>query len=127
MPFATIVCMLALLEFVALGLVVGAARGKYGVAAPATSGHPEFDRRYRVHYNTLEQLVLFVPALFAFAWFLSDAWAAALGLVFVVGRALYARSYIADPASRGPGMALTFLPNLVLVLGGLVGAVLALL
>lgn len=126
MALSTIVCMLALLEYIVLGFIVGSARGRYGVEAPATSGHPEFDRRYRVHYNTLEQLMVFVPALFAFAFFVSDLWAAVLGLVFVVGRALYAKLYIADPASRGPGMGLTFLANVALVLGALIGAVLTL-
>jgi uncharacterized MAPEG superfamily protein len=106
---------------------VGSARGTYEVEAPATSGHPEFDKRYRVQMNTLEQLVVFVPAAFAFAHFVGDVWAAGLGAVFVVGRALYARQYIADPASRGPGMMLSFIPNVVLALGGLVGAGLTLL
>lgn len=127
MALTTIVAMLALLEFIAFAMIVGRARGAYDVQAPATSGHPEFDKRYRVQMNTQEQLVLFLPALFAFAWFVGDLWAAGIGLVFVAGRALYARQYIADPASRGPGMMLSFLPNIVLVLGSLVGAVLALL
>lgn len=127
MALTTIVAMLALLEFIVFALMVGRARGAYGVEAPATSGHPEFDKRYRVQMNTQEQLVVFLPALFAFGWFVGDAWAAGLGVVFLVGRALYARQYVADPASRGPGMALSFLPNLVLVLGAIVGAVLALL
>jgi uncharacterized MAPEG superfamily protein len=123
MEMTTIVAMVALLEFIAFGMIVGRARGSYGIEAPATSGHPEFDRRYRVQMNTLEQLVVFLPALFAFAYFVGDLWAAGLGVLFVVGRALYARQYIADPASRGPGMMLSFLPNLVLVLGAMVGAV----
>jgi uncharacterized membrane protein YecN with MAPEG domain len=126
MVLSTIVCMLALLEYIVLSALVGQARGRYGVKAPATSGHEQFDRVYRVHYNTMEQLVVFVPALFAFAWFVSDLWAALLGLIFVIGRALYARLYIRDPASRGPGMLLTFGANSVLVLGALAGAVLAL-
>lgn len=127
MALTTIVCMLALIEYLVLSILVGRARGRYGVEAPATSGHPEFDRYYRVHVNTLEQLIVFLPAVVAFAWFVSDLWAAGLGLLFVIGRALYARQYIADPASRGPGMAIGFLPMIVLVLGGLVGAVLAVL
>ena len=127
MVLTTIVAMLALLEFIAFAMMVGRARGAYGVDAPATSGHPEFDKRYRVQMNTQEQLLVFLPAMFTFAWFVSDLWAAGLGGVFCVGRALYARQYIADPASRGPGMILSFLPNLVLVVGSIVGAVLALL
>ena len=127
MALTTIVAMLALLEFVAFALMVGRARGAFGVEAPATSGHPEFDKRYRVQMNTQEQLVLFLPALFAFGWFVGDLWAAATGVVFLIGRALYARQYISDPASRGPGMMLSFLPNLVLIVGAVIGAGLSLL
>ena len=127
MPLTTLVAMIALLEFVTFALLVGRARGAYGVDAPATSGHPEFDKRYRVQMNTLEQLVVFLPAVFAFAWFVGDGWAAGLGAVFVIGRALYARQYVADPASRGPGMMLSFVPNLVLVFGAVIGAGLSLL
>lgn len=123
MALSSIVCMLALIEFIFFGMMVGKARGTFGVQAPATSGHEQFDRRYRVHYNTLEQLVVFVPALFGFAWFVSDLWAAGIGAVFVVGRGLYARLYIADPAGRGPGFLLSFVANVVLVLGTIVGAV----
>ena len=126
MVLTTIVCMLALLEFMVLGMLVGQARGRFEVQAPATSGHEIFDRYFRVHYNTLEQLAVFIPALFAFGWFVSDLWAAVVGVVFVVGRALYARQYIADPASRGPGMLLTFGANVVLVLGTLIALVLML-
>lgn len=126
MALTTLVCMLALLEYIVLGFVVGKARGTYGVAAPATTGHEQFDRRFRVHYNTLEQLIVFIPALFAFAWFVADLWAAAVGLVFVIGRALYASQYIADPASRGPGMLLTFGSNIVLVVGTIIAIVMSL-
>ena len=127
MPLTTIVAMIALLEFIVFALQVGRARGAYGVEAPATSGHPEFDKRYRVQMNTLEQLVVFLPAIFGFAWFVGDLWAAGLGAVFVIGRALYARQYVADPSSRGPGMMMSFIPNLVLVLGAMIGAGLSLL
>lgn len=126
MALTTLVCMLALLEYIVLGFVVGKARGTFGVAAPATTGNEQFERRFRVHYNTLEQLIVFVPALFAFAWFVADLWAAAVGMVFVIGRALYASQYIADPASRGPGMLLTFGANLVLVVGTIIAIVMSL-
>jgi uncharacterized membrane protein YecN with MAPEG domain len=127
MAYPTIVVLLALVQFIVLGLRVGAARGRYGVAAPATTGHEIFERHYRVQMNTLEQLVIFVPATLAFASFVSPLWAAALGVVFIVGRTVYALSYVADPARRGPGFLLTALPNIALVAGGLWGAVASLL
>ncbi len=124
MDFTAVVAALALLEYLAIGILTGQARGKYGVKAPAVSGHPIFERWFRVQQNTLEQLVVFLPALFLFASYVSPTWAGWLGLVFIVGRALYARSYVADPDSRTLGFALTFVPNVVLVIGALLGAIL---
>lgn len=127
MESVTIVAMVALLEYFFFGLKVGQARGKYGIAAPATAGNEMFERYFRVHMNTLEQLVVFLPALYGFAAFVSPLWAALAGVVFVVGRGLYYVSYVADPAKRGPGAAVTFLANAVLVLGTIIGAAMHLL
>jgi len=96
------------------------------VAAPATTGNAMFERHHRVQMNTLEQLIVFLPALYGFAVFVSSLWAAVLGAVFVVGRALYYAFYLEDPAKRGPGMLLSLVPNVALVVGALVGASLAL-
>lgn len=127
MELVAIVGLLALLEYWVFLVMTGQARGRFGVAAPATAGHPVFERYFRVQMNTLEQLALFLPGLAVFAWTVSEPWAAALGVVFIVGRALYARGYIEDPAKRGPGFLLTLIANAVLVFGGLVGSVLRLL
>lgn len=123
MAFLTIITMLALLQFAYFGFRVGGARGKYGVKAPATSGHEEFDRYYRVHYNTMEQLVLFLPSLWTFGYFVGNHWAAGLGVIFLIGRLVYAYSYIKDPASRGAGMLMSVLPCYVMIIGALIGAV----
>jgi glutathione S-transferase len=125
MNLVAIVIGFALIEYFVFGLLVGRARGQYGVAAPAMSGHPIFERYMRVHQNTLEQLVVFVPAMLIFGVYVSGTIAALLGLVWIAGRALYLRGYVADPARRSTGFALTALPQLILLLGGIVGAVLA--
>jgi uncharacterized membrane protein YecN with MAPEG domain len=127
MELVAIVAGLALLEYGVFLWLCGQARGRFGVAAPATAGHPVYERYFRVQMNTVEQLLLFLPGLAGFAWFVSETWAVGLGLVFVIGRALYARGYIEDPAKRGPGFLLTFLANLGLVGGAIVGAALRLL
>ena len=118
----TIVTLLALFEFVWLGTRVGMARGKFGVSAPATTGNEEFERHYRVHYNTLEQLVLFIPSLWAFGYYVGQFWAVGLGAIYLIGRVIYALAYVKDPASRGPGMLLSVIPCYVMLLGGLAAA-----
>jgi glutathione S-transferase len=124
MALVVIVAALAIAEYIAFMIQCGQARGRYGVAAPAQSGHPIFERYFRVQQNTLEQLIVFLPALFGFAFYVSPTWAAPIGVVFIIGRGLFARGYVIDPAKRGPGFLLTMLANSVLLIGTLVGAVL---
>ncbi|MEO8603358.1 MAG: MAPEG family protein [bacterium] len=123
MRFTAFVATIALIEYLAILLLTGRARGAYDVKAPAITGHPIFERWYRVQMNTLEQLIVFLPALFLFGSMVSSFWAGVLGLVFIVGRAIYARSYIADPASRSLGFGLSFIPNVILVLGSLIATI----
>lgn len=127
MPFVAIVTVLALLQFFWLGIQVATARGRYGVAAPATTGNEIFERHFRVQMNTLEQLVLFLPALWIFAAYISPLWAAALGVVFVLGRAIYAVSYVRNPKSRSLGFGLTAFPTLAMLIGIVIWAVRAIL
>lgn len=117
-----VVIVLALVQYVAFGMLVGWARGKYGVKAPAVTGHETFDRYFRVHQNTLELLVAFVPAIWLFGMYVDPTWAALLGLVYLVARVLYLRGYVADPAKREVGFALSVLPVFVLLAGALWGA-----
>ena len=126
MEWVTIVTMLALVELSVFSMRTGMARTKYEIKAPATTGNEMFERHYRVHYNTIEQLIVFIPALWAFAYYISPYWAAGIGAVFLVGRIVYGLSYVKDPDSRGPGMGLSILPCWVLMIGGLVGAVIPL-
>src|SRR5512133_3391396 len=98
MEFVAIVTVLALLQYIYFAMLVGQARGKFGVNGPAVTGHPVFERYFRVQMNTLELLVAVVPGLWLFAHYISPTWAASLGAVYVVGRFLYLRSYVTDPA-----------------------------
>jgi glutathione S-transferase len=126
MPYVQIVTALAVLQFVVFGFRVGAARERYGVKAPAIAGNEIFERLFRIQMNTLEQLIVFLPGLYLFARYFSPYVAAALGVVYLLGRELYAFTYVRDPSKRSVGYGVTFLPIVILVLGGLIGAVRAL-
>ena len=127
MELVAFVVALALLEYFVFGLLAGRARATYNVPAPATSGHPTFDRTFRVHQNTLEQLVIFVPCMVLFGRYVNWQAAAGLGVVFIIGRALYFRGYVADAAKRSTGFLIGALAQIVLVLGSLIGAALTVL
>lgn len=122
MALVHLVIALALVEFFAFGAAVAKARAKYGVAAPATTGHEIFERYFRVQMNTLELLVMFVPAIWIFARYISAPIAAALGAVFLVGRVIYFRSYVREPKSRELGFALSAGPVMFLLIGAIFGA-----
>ena len=121
MALVHLAILLALLEFIVFVMAVGKARATYAVPAPATSGHEVFERYFRVQMNTLEQLVVFVPAILLFGAYVHPLIAAALGLVFVIGRWLYFRGYVKDPKKREMGFILSAVPNVILLLGGLIG------
>lgn len=127
MAYVELVILLAIFEYMVLAMLVGRARGKYGIRAPAISGHPVFDRTFRVQQNTLEGLVIFLPALWLFGQYQSAVWAAGLGLLGIVGRGLYAAAYIRAAEKRGPGAGICGIVNIVLVVGALIGVIRALL
>lgn len=127
MGWVNLVLLAALIEYFWFGLLVAQARGRSGVKAPAITGDPVFERYFRVQQNTLEVLIMFVPASLIAAQYWNPAWVAALGAVYVIGRIVYLRSYVRDPSSRSLGFGLSMIPTLLLVLAGVVGAVRALL
>jgi hypothetical protein len=126
MAYLDIVTALALLQFIVFAFRVGKARGTYGIKAPATTGNEVFERYFRVQQNTLEQLVLLVPSLYLFSRYGNPLWAAGLGVVYLLGREIYAATYVKNPAKRSLGYALTALPIMILLVGALLGAVLQL-
>ena len=123
MQYVTLVVILALLEYLLFIMMTGKARADHQVAAPATTGNEIYERYLRVQQNTIEQLVIFIPSIYMFGAYVQDIAAAIIGAIFILGRAVYANSYIRDPKKRGPGFALTMLSNVVLLLGSLVGLI----
>ena len=124
--YTAIVTLLALMQFMLFSIQVGAMRVKHGVNAPAISGHPEFERMFRVQQNTMEQLVAFVPALWIYSYLVNPLWGAGIGLLFIIGRFVYRAAYLKDPASRSNGFTIGVLAIAVLLVWSFVAAVMSL-
>ena len=125
MEAVVIVTVLALAQYMFFGVQVGAARQKSGVKAPATTGETQFECVNRVHQNTLEQLIVFIPALWIYAHYVDPLWGAGMGVVYLIGRFIYRAEYLKDPSTRTLGFSLSFLPGAVMSLWVLVVAVIA--
>ena len=123
MAYIDIVTALALIQFLVFGYKVGTARMRYGVNAPATTGNEIFERHFRVQTNTLELLIVFLPSLYLFSHYFNPLWGAGLGVVYLIGREIYAATYVKDPAKRSLGFGLTALPMVLLLAGGAIGAI----
>ncbi|HEY1878536.1 MAG TPA: MAPEG family protein [Caulobacteraceae bacterium] len=117
--WTALVSLLALLIYFYMGLRVGQHRGKYNIEAPATTGHPEFEKAFRIHANTLEWLPLFLVSLWLFSFVAGDVWAAGLGAVWIIGRILYLTGYSKAPSLRGRGFGIQALATGVLLFGSL--------
>ena len=117
--WTALVSLLALLVYFYMGLRVSQGRGKYNIEAPATTGHPEFEKAFRVHANTLEWLPLFLVSLWLFSLVVGDFWAAGLGAVWIIGRILYLTGYSKAPGLRGRGFGIQALAVGVLLFGSL--------
>jgi glutathione S-transferase len=127
MAWVDLVGLLAIAQLFVFGFLVARARGTYGVAAPATTGHPMFERYYRVQVNTVESLIVFLPGLWLAAKYWTPGYVAIVGAVYLIGRVLYLKGYVSDPKKRGPGYGLSMFPALILVVAALFGAIRALL
>ena len=125
-PYTAAVTLIALAIYFYTVFLVGKARAQYGIKAPAVTGNEHFERAYRVQMNTLEQMALFLPALWLYAAYVSDRGAAVGGLIWAVGRVIYALAYVRDPASRGPGTMISLIAAAGLWLGAAYGVVRAL-
>ena len=114
-----IVTCLALLLYGVFVARVGVARVKYNILAPATTGHPAFERAFRIQANTEGQLIMLLPSLWLFSIYVAPLSASVLGLVWIAGRIVYAVSYSRDPKRRTPGFVIGFAANAVMLFGSL--------
>ena len=123
MEAIAIVTVLALIQCFVFSIGVAKARATHSISPPSISGNPDFERAFRVHQNTLEQLVLFLPGLWMFAYYVHPLWGAGIGVVFIVGRFVYRAAYMQDPSNRGTGFTIGIAASAVLLLGSLISAV----
>ena len=117
--FTALVTLLSILFYFFTSIQVSKARTAFGIKAPAISGNPDFERVFRVQMNTLEWMPIFLPSLWLFAFYINDALAAALGLVWIIGRILYLTGYSQAAAKRGLGFGIQGATALLLWLGAL--------
>ena len=123
MEAVAVISALVLIQYLVFAAKVGQARGKHDIKAPAIVGNVEFERIFRIHQNTMEQLIVFLPSLWIFAYYVHALGAAALGVVFLIARFVYFKGYSEDPAKRAPGFITGYFATAALVLGGLGGAI----
>ena len=121
--YTALVTLAAVALYFWTGLAVANARQKFGVMVPATTGHADFERVFRVQQNTLEWMPIFLPLLWFFVLYVNDWAAALLGLVWLVGRVLYIRGYTEAADKRHKGFALQALACGALLIGTLAGII----
>ncbi|MDN5786001.1 MAPEG family protein [Pseudorhodobacter sp.] len=126
MQLVELIATLAVAQYLAFGALTGRARAKSGLKAPVMTGDDGFERMYRVQMNTLEVMMAFLPSLFIAALHWPAVLVAGLGVIYLVGRVIYWRAYVAQPSKRGLGFMLSMMPTLALALLALIGNVLAL-
>jgi glutathione S-transferase len=119
--FTALVTLLAVIIYFWIGLRVAQARGKFGVKPPATTGHPDFERAFRIQMNTLEWMPIFLPAMWLAAIYVSDIGAALLGVVWIAGRLLYLRGYAEAAEKREIGFVVQAIAAGLLWLAALIG------
>lgn len=122
-PYSALATLLALLVYGWTMHLVGRARTRYGVNAPAVTGHEQFDRCFRVQMNTLEQIVLLLPCLWLCAFSVGDIYAGIGGLIWSIGRVVYGLGYLSDPKKRAAGFYLTVTPTLTMFVADLLSAI----
>jgi glutathione S-transferase len=122
MELIAIVTGLVVLQAFFFAFQVGQARQKHGINAPAMTGNVDVERSIRAHANTVEQLVILLPGLWMFGYYVNAQIGAGIGLLFIIGRFVYRSAYLKDPKNRAPGFGIGALSMLVLVVGGMIGA-----
>ncbi|RLA41182.1 MAG: MAPEG family protein [Gammaproteobacteria bacterium] len=121
MDYVAFVTLLLVTQYLYFMAMVGKARGDADITPPAVTGDETFERNLRVQLNTLEQLMVTLPAMWVCAHYFGTAFAGTMGLTFFAGRVVYRSAYLTDPTTRGKGMMIGFLANVALLIAALLG------
>jgi uncharacterized membrane protein YecN with MAPEG domain len=111
----SVITLLTLVVLIWVSFIVGHYRTKYNVKAPATTGDPHFERAFRVQMNTIESAFVFLPALWLAARWGNSSAVLLAGAAWLIGRIVYALTYLKDPAKRSAGFGIAFLAIIVLM------------
>lgn len=123
MLWIELVTLITAAQLLTFAFLVGQARGKHKLAPPAMSGHPIVERYIRVHLNSLELSVVFLPSLWLAARYWDERAIAAVGFAFIIGRVLYFKGYTADAGKRFPGFIISLAATSLLIVAALVGLI----
>ena len=123
LTLTALITLLAVVLYFYTGIRVAQARRTSGIQAPVMTGNPDFERAVRVQANMLEWMPMFLPALWLFAFYVSDRWAAVIGLVWIIGRAVYIQGYAQAANKRGTGFAIQAIATTVLWGGALIAVI----
>lgn len=110
---------LTVVLLIAFAFNVGRARQLYQISAPAITGHPIFERYYRVQTNTIESTVLFLPALWLFSIYIHPGYGALLGVLWLISRICYACAYVNPEKKRRPAFIISLLITAILLISSL--------
>lgn len=117
-PVAVVTLLCCLLLF-GMAFTVARTHSKTGIPAPAMSGHPLLEQAVRAHTNSLEWFPVFLPSMWLFAIYWSAWWAAAFGVLWIVGRIIYFIGYLDAPKKRYPGFLIQGVATFALLFGAM--------
>src|SRR5690349_10512880 len=117
--YVALVTLLAAAVYFWMATQVARTRQRVGILAPAMTGDPVLERTIRAHLNTLEWMPIFLPSMWLFAIYWNSNVAAALGLVWIIGRIIYFFGYVSEDRKRFPGFFIQSSAVGLLLLGAL--------
>lgn len=121
LPYTALVTLLSIGVYFWTIINVVRSRRKNKIPPPLVDGPPDFIRVFRTQMNTLEHLAIHLPLLWLAAVSVGDGFAALAGIIWPVGRVLYAQGYYQDTPKRFPGFITSMCSHVFLFIGATIG------